>query len=165
MDLTASTEVKLAPRRAWAEITDFDGLERLLRDRGAEIARAPEPDPPGVGTRWEGAFDYSGTRREGTARVVALEPERHLRLALQSAGLEGQADIRLAQVAATRCRIDLALHIEARTLRARLFLQPLRLAHGTLEARLAARLGKIARAIEARHARRRARTGRGGSPV
>ena len=165
MDLKASTEVKLAPRRAWAEITDFDGFEKLLRDGGGEVARSAEPDPPGLGTRWQAAYDYSGKRREVAAEVVALEPEMRLCLALQGEGLEGRADIHLAQIAAQRCRVDLALHLEARSLRARLFLQPLRLAHGTLEARLAARLGTLARAMEARQAKRRARSGRGGSAV
>ena len=165
MDLTATTELKLAPRKAWAELTDFAAFEKLLRERGAELTRSATPDPPGVGTRWEGAFDYSGKRRDVSAGLVALDPERSMTFELQSAGLAGRAEVTLEQLAAKRCRVDLALHLEARTLRARLFLQPLKLAHATLEQRLSARLDRIARAIESRQQKRVARAGRGGSSL
>ena len=163
MKLTAEADLRLAPRRAWAELTDFDGFEKLLRDRGAELTRSATPDPPAVGTTWTGAFDYSGTRRDVAAELVALEPEQRMALALQSSGLEGLAELRLAQRGPRLCRVDLVLDLKARTWRGKLMLQPLKLAHATLEARLSARLQKIAAAMEARQKKRRARTGGGGT--
>ncbi|KPQ10452.1 MAG: Polyketide cyclase / dehydrase and lipid transport [Rhodobacteraceae bacterium HLUCCA09] len=153
MRLHATEELKLPQRRAWAEVTNFGGFEKLLRDRGAELERSAEPQPPGLGTRWQGSFEYSGKRREITAEVTRYEPPHALHLQLTSAGLDGEFAVTLTEGKGGRTHIDVGLDLAARTMRARIFLQPLKLAHATLQARFATRLGKLARAMEKRRPR------------
>jgi hypothetical protein len=74
-------------------------------------------------------------------------------LALTSAGLEGDLSVSLTEGKAGRTHVDVGLALSARTVRARIFLQPLKLAHATLQARFASRLGKLARAMERRRPR------------
>ena len=153
MRLYATEELKLPPKRAWAEATNFSGFEKLLIDRGAELARSAEPDPPGLGTRWQGSFAYNGKRREVAAEVTRYEPPHAMLIVLESAGLDGQLQVALAEGRHGRTHLDVTLDLAARTMRARVFLQPLKLAHATLEARFAARLAKLARAMEKRRPR------------
>jgi hypothetical protein len=153
MRLYATEELKLPLKRAWAETTNFKGFEKLLRDRGAELERSDEPAPPGLGTRWTGSFEYSGKRRDVAAEVTRFEPPHAMMIALESAGLDGQLNVTLVEGKAGRTHIDVTLDLAARTMRGRIFLQPLKLAHATLEARFAGRVAKLARALEKRRPR------------
>ena len=153
MRLHATEELKLPIRLAWMEVTNFAGFEALLRERGAELERSEEPDPPGLGTRWQGSFEYGGKRRDMTAEVVRFAPPHEMEIALVSAGLDGELRVTLVEGKAGRTHIDVTVDLAARTMRARLFLQPLKLAHATLQARFAGRVGKLARAMEKRRRR------------
>lgn len=150
MEFHAEEEVRLRPRRAWAEVTNFSGFEKLIRDRGGAVTRSETPDPPGLGTTWEGRFTYSGKPRDVTAEVTRFEPPHHLHIALTSAGLSGQTRVELTDLGQRRTRISVHLTLEARTLKARIFLQPLKLAQSTLEARFAKAVARLTRAMEKR---------------
>lgn len=150
MELHASEGVKLPIRLAWAEATNFAGFEKLIRDRGGAVTRSAEPAPPGLGTQWEGSFTYSGKVRDVSAEVVRFDAPHHLHLAITSAGLAGMAKIELADLGQRKTQVSVRLTLEARTLKARIFLQPLKLAHATLEARFAKGIARLARGMEKR---------------
>lgn len=150
MRLSATTDLKMPPRRAWLELTDFKAFETLLRERGAVLERSAEPEPPGLGTRWEGAIPYNDTPRPFTVEVTEAVPAERLRLALTGPGLEGTAEIVLAEAPKRGTQVSVELNVTPRTLRGRLLIQPLKLAHTTIEARFAERVERLARAIEKR---------------
>ncbi len=153
MRLHATEELKLPLKLAWMEVTNFAGFEALLRERGGDLVRSEEPNPPGLGTRWQGSFDYGGKRREMTAELVRFAPPHEMEIALASAGLDGTLQVTLMEGKAGRTHLDVSVDLAARTMRARIFLQPLKLAHATLQARFAGRVGKLARAMEKRRRR------------
>jgi hypothetical protein len=148
MDLRAREELKLPLARAWAEVTNVAGFEKLLRDRGAQLERSAEPDPPGLGTTWTGSFEARGQRREVSAEITRFDAPEALDMALQSAGLEGVLQVRLAEAGKSRTEVAVTLTLAARTLKAKIFMQPMKLAHGTMQDRFAGRVSRLARALE-----------------
>jgi len=148
MRLQAREELKLPLTRAWAEVTNVAGFEKLLRDRGAELARSAAPDPPGLGTTWTGSFEARGQRREVSAEITRFDAPEALDMALRSAGLEGVLEVRLADAGRGRTAVAVTLTLAARTLKAKVFMQPMKLAHGTIQERFAGRVAKLARALE-----------------
>lgn len=150
MKLSATTEMKMPPKRAYRELTDFGAFETLLAERGAELVRSSEPDPPGPGTRWEGTVPFNGVARDVTVEVTEAVPDARLCFALTGPGLEGTAEIALTEASKRATRVAVEVNVTPRTMRGRILIQPLKLAHATLEARFADRVDRLARAIEKR---------------
>lgn len=150
MQFRTTEDIRLPIRLAWTEVTNFNGFEKLIRERGGEVTRSDTPHPPGLGTRWDGRFSYSGKVRDVSGEVIRFDAPHHLGLSLLSAGLQGTLTIELADLGQRRTQLSVVLTLEARGLKARIFLQPLKLAHATMQARFAKGIAKLARAMERR---------------
>ncbi|WP_029375203.1 SRPBCC family protein [Oceanicola sp. S124] len=132
----------------FARITDFHAFERSAIRRGAEVRRRDNPPANGLGAGWDVRFDLRGKRRDIGLEVVAFEAPERMQLKLGSEGLKGHVQVDLVALSRARTRLRVETEIKPRTLSARLLIQSLRLARGTIEKRLADRMAEFAASLE-----------------
>jgi carbon monoxide dehydrogenase subunit G len=152
MELAATEEIFLPRARAWIALSDFAAFEALLAERDVGLSRVAEGDSSGLGTRWHGAATIESVRWPFAAEVTEIQAPSALRLEMASGGIEGALAVELHEAGAERSRADVRLALGARGVRARLVLQPLKLAQGRLEARFGRAVASFARRLEARAA-------------
>jgi len=148
MEFAAVEEIALPPASAWVALSDFGAFEALLAERGVELSRVTGEEQPGLGTKWEGAATVEGVRWPFTAEVTGIDAAGALRLDMASGGVAGALAVRLERSGAERSRAAVRLTLRARSVRARLVLQPLKLAHGRLEERFGRAVARLARRLE-----------------
>ncbi|MEL6203835.1 MAG: SRPBCC family protein [Pseudomonadota bacterium] len=158
MDFHAEIEIDLPQADVWSVVSDFETVEALVADRGGRLDRleghhhgaaTADGHTPGLGTAWNGMFPVKGREIEFRAEVVRFEAPERLDLEIEGNGLTGESELALADGAEGGTLMRIRVKIEGHSLRAKVFLQPLRLAHGALQTRFAERMGNIARSIEA----------------
>lgn len=150
MKFTVTEEVEAAAERVFAEIGDPEVLARAAARRGVEVAREDGMETPGPGMTWRVRFDYRGRPREARIVLTGHEPPERLAAHSVSGGLEVDTVLDVEALSAGRSRIALEMVLAPKTLSARLLVQSLKLARGTLEKRLQARAAEVRREIEAR---------------
>jgi len=154
MDLTTRDDIEAPIAFVFDQVTDFHAFERQALRRGAEVARRDALARPAVGSAWDVRFDYRGRARHLVATIAAWEPPNGLSLTLSSGGIHGATAIEMIALSQGRTRLTVTTRLSASGLAARLLLQSLRLARGTLQDRLSRRVATFAREVEQRHARR-----------
>ena len=138
--------------------SDHAGFERQALRRGADLRRTDRPAPGqegrlAVGASWRVLFPFRGREREALIRVDRLEPPHLAGAVVEGGGLLARSTADCLALSRGTTRLTLTVEVEARTFTARLLLQGMRLARGTLERRAADRLVGWAREVEARSAR------------
>jgi uncharacterized protein YndB with AHSA1/START domain len=151
MEIAAVQEIELPREAVWREIADVDRLAEILRARGGEVRRLDAPGPPRLGTAWETGYTALGQRWDIHAEIVRHDPPEAIASALSGNGYTGRLEIVLAELEPARTRLDLRVTLEAKTLRARATMQPLKLARDRLQGRLSSLLSRYARNLERRH--------------
>jgi len=135
----------------FAELSDFQSLERAALRRGAEVTRVDDLNAPGVGMAWDTTFDLRGKRRELHLELVRYDPPNALVFSSISPNITGGMEIELMALSRSRTRMALEIEAEARTLSARLMIQSLKLARNTMMKRFRGAVDKYARGIEDRY--------------
>ncbi|EAR50534.1 hypothetical protein OG2516_09825 [Oceanicola granulosus HTCC2516] len=150
MKFSTREDIEAPIETVFEALSDFSGFERWALRRGARIERLDGGTRTEAGARWQVEFDFRGKRREVTATVSRFEPPEGYRITSVSSGLEGETSVELVALAQDRTRLLFAQELRPTTLAARLMLQSLKLAKGSLEARLDKRIDDLARTIEKR---------------
>lgn len=135
----------------FARVTDFAGFERSALRRGADVQRLDTLSRPGIGMSWAITFGYRGKPRTVEAKVVSFDPPNGLILDATSAGLDGVCTVDLVPLSRLRTRLSLTLEVKARTLPARILLQTLKVARGSVVRKIRNRLTDFAEATEDRY--------------
>lgn len=146
-------DIELPIATVYAAVTDFDGFERAALRRGAEVTRRGDPAADPLGTTWDVSLSFRGKPRRITGRILKLDPPTGFVSQGRSGGLTGKLTVTLLALSPRRTRMSMVLDLTAETLPARILLQSLRLTRGSIEQRLRARVGKLAKDIEARYRR------------
>ncbi|MGR3483704.1 MAG: SRPBCC family protein, partial [Paracoccaceae bacterium] len=147
MDFTASHDIAAPLDAVWTELSDFQAIEALARDRGASV----QPHGPRDGApSWSVAFDARGKRREMEVSLRDIDPARGYVADITSSGIEAVSDVTMEAVSPAVTRVTVATAVGAKSLSARLLLQSAKLAKGTLDQRYAGRIADLGRAIERR---------------
>lgn len=141
----------------FVRITDFDGMARKAMRKGAHVQRTDRLSEPGLGMSWKANFQYRGRDRELTSSVTAFERPTGFTVESVVGGLESVTLVDLLALSPTQTRLTLSIELKARSMTARLLLQSLKLARGSLNKRLGKRLSDLASSIEAEY--RDARSG------
>ncbi len=131
-------------------ITDFDTIERSALRRGIEARRLSPAAPVGQGTEWRVKFGFRGTAREASITMVALDAPNSMSFESNTEGLQVPTTIELVALSRTTTRMSLSFELKATNLAARLLVQSIKLARGTLEKKLQARFASLAKDIEGR---------------
>ncbi|MEJ6396956.1 SRPBCC family protein [Yoonia sp. 208BN28-4] len=132
----------------FARASDFATFERQALRRGAQVKRIDDGDAYDVGAKWDVAFKFRNKDRKMQAELVSLDDPNFMRVDTVSSGLDAKATMELVSLSPKRTRIVVGVEMTAKSLSARLLLQSLKLAKGSLDDRFAARVRKFATNVE-----------------
>ena len=93
-------------------------------------------------------FDLRGKRRDIGLEVTEFEAPERVVMKLRSDGMKGGVLVDLVALSRSRTRVRIETEIKPKTLSARLLIQSLRLARGTIEKRMDDRMSEFAASIE-----------------
>lgn len=155
MRISAKQDVEVPLAQVWSILTDFDGWERAVLRRGAEVTRTDSHRMVTIGSNWSLRFAYRGRERAMQAQLARLDPPHHLGATFHSAALSGELRIELIELAARRTRLHMITELKPQTLGARLYLQSLRLGRSRVERKYHDRIAAFAHEIEQRAGRAR----------
>ncbi|MCA8883899.1 MAG: SRPBCC family protein [Rhodobacteraceae bacterium] len=150
MNLSFQEDIALPQDAAFAALTDFDALIAAFMPRGGAVARLDGPGPVCVGTAWRTVVALHGLERVLTARIHTLCPQDRFSIQGEMDGIVAQLDVALDPAGQDCSRAQVDLNLAARSLRGKVLMQPLRLVRAQIAEKMAARLSRYARRIEAR---------------
>lgn len=150
MHFSAREDIAAPIDQVFHAISDFEGFERAILRRGAEIARTDTMGQPGAGMTWDCRFDFRGKRREMQAELTRFDRPELVQVAAESAAVEGTMTVELVQLSPRQTRMQVVTEFKPRTLTARLLVQSMRLAKTSLVKRYRTGVRKFARDIEGR---------------
>ncbi|WP_339113662.1 SRPBCC family protein [Thioclava sp. GXIMD2076] len=133
------------------ELSRFDAIEEVARERGVKLHRTDQLEGAGKGASWEIAFRLRGKMRKLTAEVTRFERPEAVGLSGESSSFLIETVILLTALSRTRTRLQVGLDIRPRTLGARLMLQSAKLGRSSLDRKFADRISKQAKEISARY--------------
>ena len=150
MELTATQDVEAPQQALFRAMMDFDRIEAQLAGSRIDLHRqhGPAADAP-LGTRWVARFRLRGEDRRATVTLCELVAPDRVVLDGAMGGLEARSAVTLDPLDTARTRVTAAVMLHPGTLSARLMLQSLRLARGTIEARFRARSAQVFEAFGA----------------
>lgn len=131
--------------------TDFTAFERQALRRGADVRRLDALVASGPGMGWQIRFNYRGKDRDMESHMTAFDAPNGFTVLSRVGGMDITTTVDLVALSRTRTRVSVTLVLAASTLTARLLLQSLKLARGTLTKRLADRMSTMAKDIAKQH--------------
>jgi len=134
-------------------LTDFEALERQAMRRGASVRRMDAQTQPGEGMGWEIGFPFRGKPRELTVTMMHFAPPSRMSFDGTMQGLSGTMDVELLALSRTRTRMILEIELKPETLSARLLMQSIKLARGSINKRFQVRVAEYAKTMEERYGR------------
>ncbi len=127
---------------------DFDGHERQAMRRGVEINRNDDLGAVASGISWDAKFPYRGKLRAVVGTLSKYDQPDGYLVQSVSGGLKADFDLELVALAKNRTRMKIGLDLRPDTMKARLFVQSLKLAKARLERRFRHRIEQFALEIE-----------------
>lgn len=148
MKFAVKQDIEVPVAFAFAYLSDFDAWERSAMRRGAEVARTDQLRTPAAGMTWQAAFPYRGKLRKLDIRLTKMVAPNKLNLTAQSAAIEIELAVDLAEMSARRSRLHLTMEVIPRNLAARLFIQSMRLARTRMDRKFAQRVAQVVTEME-----------------
>ena len=153
MELETRQDLEAPQDKVFAALSDFPMVERKLMQQGVDIRRCAGPEPAGSGTRWHARFKLQGKQREAEVTLERYQPPCEMVFVLSVAGIVARLKIAVEALSEDRSRVVVSCELVAKTLSARLMLQPLKLNRGKVERKVDARVAEYARDLEGRLSR------------
>lgn len=153
MKFSTRTDIDAPIDHVFAEVSDFPSFERSAMRRGAKIRRLDQQDVRGRGMAWQAEFQFRGKARELRIDLEDYEAPTQMGFAGKSAGLSGFCDIELIELSPKKTRMRLSLDLKPQTLSARLLIQSMKLAKGSIEKKFSARIADYSKDIADRYSK------------
>ena len=134
-------------------VSDFEGFQRQAMRRGAEVARCDSLSAPGTGMSWEAAFPFRGKRREIEIEMVEYAPPNRLVFVSRMTGMGGVMTVERLALWRGRTRLEMSIELKPLSLAAKLLVQSMKLARGSLNKRFKVRVAEFAKTTEDRFQR------------
>ncbi|MEI4473087.1 SRPBCC family protein [Frigidibacter sp. MR17.24] len=150
MKFSTKEDIEAPAEFVFAELSDFDGFERLARSRGAQVRRLDRLPAPGKGMSWELSFRWRGRERSLVADLTTYDRPRDIRFDATSTGFDLTLAIGLQALSPRRTRIAVALELTPKTLASRILMQSVKLGKSRLERKFETRVRMMAEEIEFR---------------
>jgi hypothetical protein len=99
---------------------------------------------------WAARFRFRGKMRDATITLTTYDPPNQLVFDTVSGGLETQFALDVVALSRNRTRINLNVRLKPSTLSARLLVQSLKIARGSLNKRFRVRVAEYAKDLEDR---------------
>ncbi|MFN7223808.1 MAG: SRPBCC family protein [Paracoccaceae bacterium] len=157
MHFSSRTDIEAPIEFVFASLSDFEGWERAAMRRGADVSRTDKLRAPGIGMGWHVRFRFRGKDRDLEIALSGLDRDTQLAFVAKGRMLAGDLSMDLLALAPKRTRLVMHVDVRPLTIAARLFLQSMKLAKGSIQTKLNKRLDHLAADIEARHAMTRPR--------
>ena len=151
MKFVTKEDIDCPMAHVFAQAADFAGFERQALRRGANVRRTDQKPQFGLGSGWDVIFKFRGKDRQMKAVVSAWDVPNGYTVQSTSAGIEGTVVIELVALSRSRTRLSLSIELVPNTIGARIMVQSLRLARGTLQRRLDLRMADYASDIVERY--------------
>lgn len=150
MKLATREDIEAPIELVFQQLSDFDGFERAVLRRGAEVVRSDTLSEPGAGMTWRAAFKYRGKERKLDIELTEYQAPERMRIDTTSKAVGMAVEIELVAMSRSRTRMNLSLDARPKTIPARLVIQSLKLARQNVLKRFRKRIGEFAAEIEAR---------------
>ncbi len=150
MKLATREDIDAPIEAVFEQLSDFDGFERAILRRGADVQRVDELSAPGPGMAWKTSFAFRGRQREARINLDEHAHPDRLRASVRSSGFETDLLIDLVAMSKTRTRMNFSLDARPKTVPARLMIQSLKLARHSMLKRFRKRIADFASDLEAR---------------
>jgi len=148
MKLSTQQDVDASIEKVFAAVSDFEKFEKTLLKRGAKVERLDELKEPAPGMAWDINFRFRGRKREAKATIEELTGPETVKATAISSGIHGYLDIELRSLSQGKTRMKVGVDMRPKTLPARVLIQSLKLAQGTLKTRFKNRVSNFAKDIE-----------------
>lgn len=150
MEFNTREDIEAPLDQVFAEVTDFDQIERQIMRRGVEVRRVGETATPGPGMGWVAGFVFRGKPREAKITLTEYDRPNSMIYHTVSGGLEARTKVDFVALSRSRTRVGMAVTLEPKTLSARLMVQSMKLAKGNLEKRFRVKMADYAKDLEDR---------------
>jgi hypothetical protein len=150
MKFSTKEDIEAPLEQVFAQISDFEALERAALRRGAEVQRTDSLRKPGVGMRWTAAFMARGRQRQLDILMRSYDPPHGMAFDSVAQGLHSDLRIDLVALSRGRTRLSVDLELKPRSISARLLVQSLKLARTNLNKKFHLRMADFARELEER---------------
>lgn len=150
MQLTAREDIEAPLDRVFAELTDFEAIERQALRRGITVQRTDTVAGKAAGMQWSTRFSYRGKPRTADITLTNYAPPERLVFGCVIGGLETETRVELVPLSRGRTRIGVTSDLKPKTLSARLLVQSLKLAKGGIDKRFRHRMAGYATDLEDR---------------
>lgn len=147
MEFASSEDIAAPLDAVFAELSDFDAIERQILRRGVQIERHGDFNS---GMSWDATFSFRGKSRDAKITLTDYTPPDHMEFQSVSSGLTVQSRVEFVPLSRTQTRVSVRVTLDPRTLSARLMVQSMKLARNKLNARFAKRMKEFARDLERR---------------
>lgn len=147
MEFSSSEDIAAPLDAVFAELSDFDAIERQILRRGVQIERHGDINR---GMSWDAKFSFRGKSRDAKIDLTDHTPPESMEFQSVSSGLKVLSRVDFVPLSRTRTRVSVRVTLEPRTLSARLLVQSMKLARNKLNTRFAKRMKDFARDLEQR---------------
>jgi uncharacterized protein YndB with AHSA1/START domain len=151
MEFSTREDIEAPLDRVFAQATDFDQIERQAMRRGAEVRRlSGDHAAPAAGMGWLASFRFRGKTREAEVTLAEYDPPNRMVYQTVIGGLETRSTIDFVALSRSRTRVGVKIELLPRTLSARLMVQSMKLAKGTIDKRFRVKMAEYATHLEDR---------------
>lgn len=151
MELSTREDIEAPLDRVFAEATDFEQMERLIMRRGVDVRQVSgDPAAPAEGMSWHADFRFRGRAREADITLTAYDPPNGMTYRTVIGGLEAITVVDFMALSRTRTRVGLTIELKPKTLSARLVVQSMKLARGSIEKKFRVKMAEYAKDLEDR---------------
>jgi hypothetical protein len=151
MKFSTKEDIECPIEHVFSKAADFSGFERQALRRGANVRKTDSNERYGLGSGWDIIFKFRGKDRHLTAKVTEWEPPNGYQIASTTSGIEGTVVVELVPLSRGRTRLSMSIELKPATLGARIMIQSLKLARGTLQRRFEMRVADFASDIVERY--------------
>lgn len=149
MKFSAREDLDIPIDAVFARVIDAETIARGAMHRGMQTRRDGTGPEIAEGEIWELEVPYRGKLRHLTAHVTEVTRPDGLVIEAKTGGLAAHTVLDLVALTPGKTRLALTITVQPRTIKARLFLQLLKLTKGRLNRRFRTRFSEIVRSVAA----------------
>ncbi len=152
MKFSTRKDIEAPAEFVFDRITDFDSMERQAMRRGIELSRKSPNQPRDVGASWTLKIPFRGKMRDMDAQITEMDTPNALTVQAKSGGLDMEVTTELVPLSPLRTRLTIGYEVRPQSLSARILVQSVKFAKGTLQKRFEKRVGKYCQQISDQYA-------------
>ena len=153
MKFKAKEDIEAPIEYVFGVVSDFEALEKQAMRRGADVRRTDALEEPGEGMSWDIVFPFRGKTRALAVQTMQYAPPNRMSFDGRMHGIAGTFDVELLALSRGRTRMILEIDLKPESLSARLLIQSVKLARGSINKRFQKRIADFAKTMEDRYGR------------